>query len=106
MAWPDVIEGRSCLKPSQSWARTILLEYEYGWIQNTVRTLQEYTGIEENDYPHLPYQWEGPPPRMFKYNGLLFYDRRPIIAAKKGPQGHIMNSLETHPKDGYWESQI
>ena len=56
LAWPDT--NRQDLPGILE--RLDHLLYEFGWIQNSVQSLQEHTSLEEGYYAHLPYQWEGP----------------------------------------------
>jgi hypothetical protein len=63
------------------------LEHEYEFIQDNVRGLQNYVGVNEKSISCLPYKWEGPPPTTFRYRGRTFNDTRPIVVTSTGPAG-------------------
>ena len=79
------------------------LEYEYGWIQNSLTQIQEYSGLEQGFFPRLPYRWEGPPPATFRYRGRKYYDHRPAVITPSGRAGTTSMILETTEEDGDWE---
>lgn len=79
------------------------LEFQYGWIQNSVTEIQEYTGLEQGYFPRLPYRWEGPPPATFRYRGKEYYDVRPAVVTPSGRAGTTSVILETTKEDGDWE---
>lgn len=79
------------------------LEYEYGWIQNSLMEIQEYSGLEQGFFPRLPYRWEGPPPATFRYRGRKYYDHRPAVITPTGRAGTTSLILETTEEDGDWE---
>jgi hypothetical protein len=63
------------------------LEHEYTFIQDNVRGLQDYTGVDQKSITRLPYQWEGPPPTTFRYRGIRYNDTHPIVVTSTGPAG-------------------
>jgi hypothetical protein len=82
--------------------RLCRLEYEYGWLQNSVHVIRENSGLEEHLYPRFPYRWEAPPPPTFRYSGSIYAERYPINATAKGPANHITNPTERTGDVGYW----
>lgn len=79
------------------------LEFEFGWIKNTVIEFQEYMGIEKDFYARLPYRWEGPPPDTFRLKGRTYYDVRPMVLTPSGPAPLTTLTLDKTAQDGDWE---
>lgn len=79
------------------------LEYQYGWILNSVTEINEYLGLEPGYYARLPYRWEGPPPATFHYRGKKYFDPRPAVITSTGRAGTTSVILETTAEDENWE---
>ena len=97
-AWPDT--NRQDLPSILERLNNLL--YEFGWIQNSVWSLQEHTGLEEGYYMHLPYRWEGPPLQTFQYRGQLYEDLRPVVPTSTGLAGQP-SVLGERSEEGNWE---
>lgn len=70
-------------KLDEALRRLSSLEEQYRTIQDSVRSLQEYSGLAEGYYYRLPYRWEGPPPNIFD----PIPDPQPIVLTEDGPAG-------------------
>ena len=73
--------------------RISTLEKRYRRIQDSVRSLQEHSGLPEGYYYRLPYRWEGPPPNIFD----RIPDQQPIVPTETGPAGMVTWTWRQRP---------
>ncbi|KAF8798361.1 hypothetical protein BYT27DRAFT_7218592 [Phlegmacium glaucopus] len=64
------------------------LEIQFPSIQDSIRSLQEHTGLPEGYYFRLPYRWEGPPPSTCRVS-VEPDDSHPIVVTVTGPAGQV-----------------
>jgi hypothetical protein len=67
--------------------RIFALEQRYSVMTESVRSLQEVTGIPEGYCFRLPYRWEGPPPNIVRMGQIQVDDTLPLVLTSTGPAG-------------------
>ena len=67
--------------------RVLTLEQNYATMMESVRSLQEVTGIPEGYCYRLPYRWEGPPAEFIRMGHVEVKNTIPLVLTSTGPAG-------------------